>query len=472
MSEQQRAAYARGPAEHQQADHGDRQGRGDRQQSGERQRQQTARQHRPEVVLRAVGIRGEHERGDEPARVVDDQHPADLAGACVEQRHQQQRERRVEEGELESPQQRRGGNEEALHGATASHRRPLKHARAVRAWPCDRGTDRPPLGGRGRRRLPDVDRTSDISEFLTSRRARVTPEQAGLPKFGRRRVPGLRREEVASLAGVSVEYYKRLERGNLRGVSDMVLEAVARALRLDDAERTHLFDLARAAGPAAPTRRRAMPQRVRPSVQRMLDALTRPRTSATTAATSSPPTRSDRRSTPRCTATRSGPSIRFASSSSTLRAQDFFLDWEASPTTRWRACASRPAATRTTAACRTSSASCRPAATSSALAGRRTTCASTSAGPKRLHHPIVGELDLTSRRWTSPADAGLTFVTYSAEPGSRSEEGLALLASWTATLQQEAQAGTGLGARDAPSRTTTTTTATRRHEPPPRPRSH
>src|SRR3954449_3850442 len=105
-----------------------------------------------------------------------------------------------------------------------------------------------------------MDPTNDSAEFLTSRRARVTPEQAGLPTFGKRRVRGLRREEVASLAGVSVEYYKRLERGNLSGVSDMVLESLAGALRLDDAERAHLFDLARAVGRVAmlsPTRRRS-----------------------------------------------------------------------------------------------------------------------------------------------------------------------------------------------------------------------
>src|SRR5215218_8201538 len=96
----------------------------------------------------------------------------------------------------------------------------------------------------------------DIAEFLASRRARITPEQAGLPSYGKRRVSGLRREEVASLAGVSVDYYRRLERGNVTGVSELVLEALARALQLDDAERTHLFDLARAASPVAPMRSR------------------------------------------------------------------------------------------------------------------------------------------------------------------------------------------------------------------------
>ena len=121
-----------------------------------------------------------------------------------------------------------------------------------------------------------VDTTNEIAEFLTTRRARVTPEQVGLPTWGPRRVKGLRREEVASLAGVSVEYYKRLERGNARGVSDSVLDALARALQLDDAERAHLFDLARAANPAAPERRRVVQQRVRPVVLHILDSMSAP----------------------------------------------------------------------------------------------------------------------------------------------------------------------------------------------------
>jgi transcriptional regulator with XRE-family HTH domain len=124
-----------------------------------------------------------------------------------------------------------------------------------------------------------VDSSSELSQFLTSRRAKVTPEQAGLRSFGRRQVPGLRREEVASLAGVSVEYYKRLERGNAAGVSDGVLDALADALQLDDAERAHLFDLVRAAGPVAPKRRRrASAQQVRPVVQRIVDSIGSPAT--------------------------------------------------------------------------------------------------------------------------------------------------------------------------------------------------
>ena len=115
----------------------------------------------------------------------------------------------------------------------------------------------------------------EIREFLTSRRARITPERAGLQSYGSRRVPGLRREEVAVLAGVSDPYYTRLERGDVNGVSHDVLEALARALELDDAERAHLFDLAMAAQPAeARHRQRPAKQLVRPAVQWTLDAIT------------------------------------------------------------------------------------------------------------------------------------------------------------------------------------------------------
>src|SRR6266498_1133708 len=120
-----------------------------------------------------------------------------------------------------------------------------------------------------------MDPRTEIREFLTSRRARITPEQAGLISYGSRRVPGLRREEVAVLAGVSVPYYTRIERGDMNGVSDSVLEALSRALQLDEAERAHLFDLARALRPTNPPRRRGAPKRhVRPSIQHVLDGLT------------------------------------------------------------------------------------------------------------------------------------------------------------------------------------------------------
>jgi transcriptional regulator with XRE-family HTH domain len=121
------------------------------------------------------------------------------------------------------------------------------------------------------------DARRELGEFLATRRARITPQQAGLPNYGgRRRVPGLRREEVALLAGISIEYYTRIERGSVRGVSDDVLEGLARALQLDDVERAHLLDLVRTASASRSgrTRRTSGRDQVRPSVQRLLDSMT------------------------------------------------------------------------------------------------------------------------------------------------------------------------------------------------------
>jgi Predicted transcriptional regulators len=114
-----------------------------------------------------------------------------------------------------------------------------------------------------------------IREFLRTRRARVSPEQAGLPVYGvdRRRVAGLRREEVALLAGISSEYYTRFERGNATGVSESVIDGIAHALQLDEAERSHLLDLLRTAGATRAPRRRPAGRRVRPTVQRILDSM-------------------------------------------------------------------------------------------------------------------------------------------------------------------------------------------------------
>ena len=120
-----------------------------------------------------------------------------------------------------------------------------------------------------------MDNRIEVRDFLTSRRGRLSPEQAGLTSQGARRVPGLRRAEVAQLAGISIEYYVRLERGNLAGASEAVLDAVAGALQLDDSEQAYLFDLARAA--SAPSRPRRQPKfpahELRPSVPRLLDSI-------------------------------------------------------------------------------------------------------------------------------------------------------------------------------------------------------
>lgn len=132
----------------------------------------------------------------------------------------------------------------------------LSHARA------------PPYGIR-------MDNQAEVSEFLRTRRARITPEQAGIISGGRRRVQGLRREEVAMLAGTSADYYAKIERGNLSGVSEEVLNALARALQLDEAEAEHLHNLARGAHPAPARRRPRTPEpAVRPSLQRFLDTIT------------------------------------------------------------------------------------------------------------------------------------------------------------------------------------------------------
>ncbi|MEU0782676.1 helix-turn-helix transcriptional regulator [Streptomyces sp. NPDC006173] len=119
-----------------------------------------------------------------------------------------------------------------------------------------------------------MDNRSEVREFLTSRRAKITPQQAGLSAAGHRRVKGLRREEVAMLAGVSAEYYARMERGSLSGTSEAVLDSLARALQLDESERAHLLDLARTASTTRRPVRRRTAQPIRPGLQQLLDAMT------------------------------------------------------------------------------------------------------------------------------------------------------------------------------------------------------
>jgi transcriptional regulator with XRE-family HTH domain len=277
-----------------------------------------------------------------------------------------------------------------------------------------------------------VDPAKEIAEFLASRRAKVTPEQVGLPSYGPRRVTGLRREEVASLAGVSVEYYKRLERGSAAGVSDGVLEALARALRLDDAERTHLHDLARAVNPVAPKRRRPT-QRVRPVVQRIVDAMTTPAivrnnrvdylsANALGGALYAPVF--DSREQP-------ANSARFAFLDPA--AHDFYVDWERTAkdlVAHLRSEAGRSPYDRDLSNL-VGELSTRSPEFRSWWAAHNVRYHQT--GIKRLHHPVVGELELSYEVMELSADAGLTVAVYSADPGSRSQEALDLLASWTAT---------------------------------------
>ncbi len=142
-----------------------------------------------------------------------------------------------------------------------------------------------------------MDDKGEVRDFLTRRRARLTPTDAGLPAYGgNRRVPGLRREEVAMLASLSVDYYTKLERRELTGVSERVLTSISRALRLDDAEREHLMDLARRANAGPIPRRRPRETRVRSSIIHAMDAIQdAPPGCATGATTSSLPTSSHAR---------------------------------------------------------------------------------------------------------------------------------------------------------------------------------
>jgi transcriptional regulator with XRE-family HTH domain len=281
-----------------------------------------------------------------------------------------------------------------------------------------------------------VDAKTEIQEFLTSRRARITPEQAGLTSYGNRRVSGLRREEVAVLAGVSVPYYTRLERGNLSGVSDSVLRALANALRLDDAERAHLTDLARAARPEpAPRRRRRSREQVRPAVQRVLDAMTHGAAHVVNERLDILASNSlnralywdllgDGRELPV-----NAPRFVFLDP----RAHEFYVDWER--TARDIVATLRSAAGRNPYDRDLSD-----------LVGELSTRSEDFRqfwalhnvrfhvkGVKAFRHPTVGEITLSYERMELSADSGLAIMTYTAEPGSKSDQALKLLGSWAAT---------------------------------------
>jgi transcriptional regulator with XRE-family HTH domain len=280
-----------------------------------------------------------------------------------------------------------------------------------------------------------VDNRAEVKAFLSSRRAKLTPEQAGLRSYNHnRRVPGLRRSEVADLAGVSVEYYAQLERGNLSGVSDSVLDALARALQLDEAERAHLGDLARTAGRPARARRKPPAPQVRPSLARILDGMTEtpalvnngrldvlaanPLAQALFAPLFADPAR---------------PVNHARFNFLNPRARDFWLDWE-------RAADDSVAMLRTEAGrdpydkaltdlvgelcTRSDDFRVRWAAHHVRL--HRT-------GRKHIHHPVVGDLHLSYDVMELPADPGLALLAFSAEAGSPDDDALRVLASWAAT---------------------------------------
>ena len=290
-----------------------------------------------------------------------------------------------------------------------------------------------------------MDNRNEVRDFLATRRAKLTPEQAGLPLYGgHRRVAGLRREEVALLAGVSVDYYTRLERGNLAGASDSVLESLARALQLDEAERAHLFDLARAANATAATRRRPPARRIRASVQRILDAMT----SAPAIVRNG---RSDYVAANRLGRALYAPvfdspagppnSARFAFLDA--RAPDFYTDWD-------RTVRDLVAVLRAEAGRNPYDKGLTDLVGELSMRSElfRTLWASHDVrlhltGTKRLHHPVVGDLELTYEAMELPVDQGLTLNVYTAEPGSPSADALNLLASWAATQDEPTDVPTG-----------------------------
>ncbi len=285
-----------------------------------------------------------------------------------------------------------------------------------------------------------MDVRSEIREFLMSRRARLSPESTGLPSYGARRVPGLRREEVAVLAGISLPYYARLERGDLSGASDTVLEALARALQLDDAERAHLFDLARAARPLAATRADdAEGQPVRPVIWEILDAITGAAAFVG----------NDRQDV--LGANRLGYALFadvFASDARTAnvarftfldqRAHELFVDWDGGASrvvSGLRASAGRNPNDRRLAALidelRERSEPFRARWATHDVHGKLS-------GRKRLRHPLVGELELHYEQLDLPSDPRLLIFTLSAPAGSSAAASLDFLASWGAARAADA----------------------------------
>ncbi|TDD66533.1 XRE family transcriptional regulator [Jiangella aurantiaca] len=296
-----------------------------------------------------------------------------------------------------------------------------------------------------------MDNRHEVREFLLSRRARITPEQAGLPAGTNRRVPGLRRSEVAALAGVSVEYYAKLERGALAGVSTSVLDAIARTLRLDDAERAHLFDLAQAAdGTSAlvrPRRRVGRQWMTRPSLQWALDAVTagpafvrNGRMDLLAANQLARAFYDEVYASAAANGQHPANLARFTFLDAAARR--FYTEWEA-------------AADIVVAMLRTEAGRDPRDKDLHDLVGELSTRSDDfrtrwgahnvrlhGTGTKQYHHHVVGDLTLAYEGLEMAAEPGLTLTIYTAEPGSPSAERLQLLASWAASLEADALADT------------------------------
>lgn len=296
------------------------------------------------------------------------------------------------------------------------------------------GTDRASLPIPEPRSVLVMDNRSEVREFLITRRARLTPEQAGLVAGGKRRVAGLRRSEVALLADVSVEYYTRIERGQLAGASNTVLEAVARALQLDDAERDYLFDLARSANAPAVVRRRKPKQwTARPGLQLALDVITAGPAFVRNGRMDILATNDLGRAFYDWVL--DGPARANLARFNFLdeRSREFYPDWDA-------------AADIGVAILRTEAGRDPRDKQLHDLIGELSTRSDDfrtrwgahnvrrhGTGTKNFHHHVVGDLTLTYEGMELTAEPGLSFLIYTAEPGSASEERLRLLASWAAT---------------------------------------
>jgi transcriptional regulator with XRE-family HTH domain len=283
-----------------------------------------------------------------------------------------------------------------------------------------------------------MDNRAQVREFLISRRERISPAQAGLPAYGggNRRVKGLRREEVALLAGVSIDYYVRMERGNLTGASDAVLEGVANALQLDEAERAHLFDLARASQPASPRQRRSRTSGLTDGIQQILDAITDAPAWVRNA-------RHDMLAANRLARALYAPVLadprRPANNARFVyldpAAREFFADWD-------RAADDIAAMLRSEAGSNpydkqlieligelsTQSNEFRTRWAAHNVRFHRT-------GHKRIHHPAVGTLDLDFEAMEFAAHPGLTLLAYTAAAGTPTADSLKMLASWAATAE-------------------------------------
>ncbi|MFT3889908.1 MAG: helix-turn-helix transcriptional regulator [Arachnia sp.] len=287
-----------------------------------------------------------------------------------------------------------------------------------------------------------MDHRAQVREFLTTRRAHVAPRQVGLPEGTGRRVPGLRRSEVAALAGISIEYYTRIERGALSGASPEVLDAISRALLLDDSERAHLFDLAHAAGPVARPPRRRNPKSWVPhdSLQWVLDAVTVGPAFVRNGRMDLLAANALARAFYRDLYDTRGqvPNIaRFTFLDE--RAHDFYPDWDSF-------------ADITVAILRTEAGRDPRNKDLHDLIGELSTRSDDfrtrwgthdvrhhGAGFKTFNHPIVGELTLAYEGMALEAEPGLTLTVYAPEPGTPSAERMRLLASWAATSGETAR---------------------------------